>query len=99
MAARTTAVQQVEAHVMALEERVKVVEDKVQHVEAGLVNEITRATSIDEELRDLLVTLRDKKNPITEFVAENWKFIAVWITITIGGDVEQLVKIFKTLAM
>lgn len=99
MAARTTTVQQVEAHVMALEERVRVVEDKVQHVEAGLVSEISRATNIDEELRELLVTLRDKKNPITEFVAENWKFIAVWVTITIGGDVEQLIKIFKTLAM
>ena len=79
-----------------LEDKISVIEHRVNVVEGGLQAEVQRATSVDYELKELLIELKNK-NPITEFVATNWKFIAIWIVVTSGGDVTQLLNAFKAL--
>lgn len=96
MPARVSAIAKAEERLEVLENKINVLEHRVQTVESGLKDEIVRATSVDQELKELLIELKNK-NPITEFVTQNWKFIAIWIVVTSGGDVTQLLNAFKTL--
>ena len=78
--------------------RVKVVERRVNNVEQKLQSEIERSVNVDTDLKELVVTLNDTlvrvadKNHITEFFKSHWKYIALWVTITLGGDVQTLVQ-------
>lgn len=94
MPARISAIAKAEGRIDVLEEKISVLEHRVGSVEGGLKDEVQRATSVDQELKELLIELKNK-NPITEFVTKNWKFIAVWIVVTSGGDVTQLLNAFK----
>ena len=96
MAPRVSAIAKAEERLEVLENKINVLEHRVQTVESGLKDEIVRATSVDHELKELLIELKNK-NPITEFVTQNWKFIAIWIVVTSGGDVTQLLNAFKAI--
>ena len=96
MAPRVSAIAKAEGRLDVLEDKISVIEHRVGIVEGGLRAEVQRATSVDQELKELLIELKNK-NPITEFVAQNWKFIAVWIVITSGGDVTQLMNAIRAL--
>lgn len=78
--------------------RVKGVERRVNNVEQKLQGEIERSLNADTDLKELIVTLNSTlisvadKNHITEFFKSNWKYIALWVSITMGGDVKELVQ-------
>lgn len=96
MPERVSAIAQAERRINVIEEKIGVLEHRVSTVEDGLKAEVQRAVSVDTELKELLIELKNK-NPITEFVTTNWKFIAVWLVVTSGGDVTQLLNAFKAL--
>lgn len=96
MPERVSAIAKAERRINVLEEKIGVLEHRVGTVEDGLKHEVQRAVAVDTELKELLIELKNK-NPITEFVATNWKFIAIWIVVTSGGDVTQLLNAFKAL--
>ena len=75
-----------------VENRVGLLEHRVEEVETSLASEVQRAVSVDSELKEILIELKNK-NPITEFVKENWKVLAIWIAITSGGDVRLLMEV------
>lgn len=74
-----------------LDNRLLDAERRLSNVEGALHAEVLRATSVDSELKELLIDIRNK-NPITEFFTENWKYIAIWIVISTGGDITKLLQ-------
>ena len=74
-----------------LDNRLLDAERRLSNVESELHAEVLRATSMDADLKELLVEIRNK-NPITEFFTENWKYIAIWIVISTGGDITKLLQ-------
>ena len=88
--------ERVERRISLLDTHVTGLDRRVSTVESGLKDEVTRAMTVDTELKALLIDLRNK-NPITEFFIENWKFIALWAALTSGQDVTALVSNLKLL--
>lgn len=92
-----------EIKIVHLDSRVKGVERRINNVEQKLQREVERSISSDNEIKELVTALRTTllevadKNHITEFFKENWKYIAVWVTLTLGGDVKELVQFIAPL--
>lgn len=87
----TEKLQQAEGRLQVVEQRVGLLEHRVGEVETSLSHEVQRAVSVDMELKEILIELKNK-NPITDFVRDNWKVLAVWIAITSGTDVKLLIE-------
>lgn len=87
-----------EARIAKLDGRVGGVYKRVSEVERRLLLEVERSKEADTEIKELITALRETllmvadKNHITEFFKKNWKYIALWVTITSGGDVKALLQ-------
>lgn len=76
-------------------ERVAVLESKMDSTEQDM-RELKELVSTNfKELKEAIEQIRVRKNPVMEFIEDNWKVLVVAAAVLLGKDVTALVQWMK----
>lgn len=76
-------------------ERVAVLESKMDSTEQDMRELKELVTTNFKELKEAIEQIRVRKNPVMEFVEDNWKMLVVVAAVFLGKDVTALVQWMK----
>jgi hypothetical protein len=76
-------------------ERVAVLESKMDSTEQDMRELKELVTTNFKELKEAIEQIRVRKNPVMEFVEDNWKMLVVVAAVLLGKDVTALVQWMK----
>ena len=82
---------------MSVLERVAVLESRMQHTDAELKEMKVLMGEHFKELKAAVDEIRNRKNPVMEFVLENWKVLCILGLVFLGKDVSSLVGWIRAL--
>lgn len=78
-------------------ERVAVLESKMDSTEQDMRELKELVTTNFKEIKESIEQIRVRKNPVMEFVEDNWKMLVVVAAVFLGKDVTALVQWMKAL--
>jgi hypothetical protein len=78
-------------------ERVAVLESKMDSTEQDMRELKELVTTNFKELKEAIEQIRVRKNPVMEFVEDNWKMLVVVAAVFLGKDVTALVQWMKAI--
>ena len=76
-------------------ERVAVLESKMDSTEQDMRELKELVTTNFKEIKESIEQIRVRKNPVMEFVEDNWKMLVVVAAVFLGKDVTVLVQWMK----
>lgn len=76
-------------------ERVAVLESKMDSTEQDMRELKELVTTNFKELKESIEQIRVRKNPVMEFLEDNWKMLVVVAAVFLGKDVTALVQWMK----
>lgn len=76
-------------------ERVAVLESKMDSTEQDMRELKELVTTNFKEIKESIEHIRVRKNPVMEFVVDNWKMLIVVAAVFLGKDVTELVQWMK----
>ena len=76
-------------------ERVAVLESKVDSTEQDMRELKELVTTNFKEIKESIEQIRVRKNPVMEFLEDNWKMLVVVAAVFLGKDVTALVQRMK----
>ena len=76
-------------------ERVAVLESKMDSTEHDMRELKELVTTNFKELKEAIEQIRVRKNPVMEFLEDNWKVLVVAAAVLLGKDVTALVQWMK----
>ena len=76
-------------------ERVAVLESKMDSTEQDMRELKELVTTNFKELKEAIEQIRSRKNPVMEFLEDNWKMLVVVAAVFLGKDVTALVQWMK----
>ena len=79
----------------AIGERVAVLESKMDSTEQDMRELKELVTTNFKELKEAIEQIRVRKNPVMEFLEDNWKMLVVVAAVFLGKDVTALVQWMK----
>ena len=82
---------------MSVLERVAVLESRMQHTDAELKEMKVLMGENFKELKVAVDEIRNRRNPVMEFVLENWKVLSILGLVFLGKDVSSLVGWIRAL--
>ena len=78
-------------------ERLAVLESKMDSTEQDM-RELKELVSTNfKELKEAIEQIRVRKNPVMEFVEDNWKMLVLVAAVLLGKDVTALVQWMKAI--
>jgi len=78
-------------------ERVAVLESKMDSTEQDMRELKELVTTNFKEIKESIEQIRVRKNPVMEFVEDNWKMLVVVAAVFLGKDVTALVQWMKAI--
>ena len=78
-------------------ERVAVLESKMDSTEQDMRELKELVTTNFKEIKESIEQIRVRKNPVMEFLEDNWKMLVVVAAVFLGKDVTALVQWMKAL--
>ena len=78
-------------------ERVAVLESKMDSTEQDMRELKELVTTNFREIKESIEQIRVRKNPVMEFLEDNWKMLVVVAAVFLGKDVTALVQWMKAL--
>lgn len=76
-------------------ERVAVLESKMDSTEQDMRELKELVTTNFREIKESIEQIRVRKNPVMEFLEDNWKMLVVVAAVLLGKDVTALVQWMK----
>lgn len=76
-------------------ERVAVLESKMDSTEQDMRELKELVTTNFKEIKESIEQIRVRKNPVMEFLEDNWKMLVVVAAVFLGKDVTALVQWMK----
>ena len=76
-------------------ERVAVLESKMDSTEQDMRELKELVTTNFKELKEAIEQIHVRKNPVMEFIEDNWKMLVVVAAVFLGKDVTALVQWMK----
>lgn len=76
-------------------ERVAVLESKMDSTEQDMRELKELVTTNFREIKESIEQIRSRKNPVMEFLEDNWKMLVVVAAVFLGKDVTALVQWMK----
>ena len=76
-------------------ERVAVLESKMDSTEQDMRELKELVTTNFKEIKESIEQIRVRKNPVMEFIEDNWKMLVVVAAVFLGKDVTALVQWMK----
>ena len=78
-------------------ERVAVLESKMDSTEQDMRELKELVTTNFREIKESIEQIRVRKNPVMEFLEDNWKMLVVVAAVFLGKDVTALVQWMKAI--
>lgn len=78
-------------------ERVAVLESKMDSTEQDMRELKGLVTTNFKEIKESIEEIRVRKNPVMEFLEDNWKMLVVVAAVFLGKDVTALVQWMKAI--
>lgn len=76
-------------------ERVAVLESKMDSTEQDMRELKELVTTNFKEIKESIAQIRVRKNPVMEFLEDNWKMLVLVAAVFLGKDVTALVQWMK----
>ena len=75
-------------------ERLAVLESRMDNSDDAVRRLEQKMDSGFSTINLMLLELKNKRNPVTDFVATNWKYLVLAGAVLLGRDIHDLVQVF-----